>query len=596
MTNRHTVATQDAPAARTMLRGAPNFAQPTSPISTAVQESLDARVSRLQGRKEAWSAVSPRERVVLVDATIARFAALAERWVAACLNAKGIEPDNPAANEEWFLGPYTVFLCLRHLRQSLAEIAGGRRPNIPGPVTTRHDGQVVARVFPATFYDRVLFNGLTAEVWMEPEVTIDNLAETQAVAYNRPSRSSKVALVLGAGNVSSIGVNDMLYKLFVEDQVVLFKLNPVNAYLGPLLEETMDPLIERGFVQIVPGGAAEGAYLCAHTGIDEIHITGSDKTFDAIVFGPGEEGSARKRTRKPLLTKRITAELGNVSPVIVVPGPWSAGDLAYHADLIAATLVNNAGFNCMTTRVIVQHESWSQREALLQHVRRKLAAVPSRAAYYPGASERHAGFVRVHPGAEQLGTPGNGQLAWTLISGLDSADEAEMCFSTEAFCSLSAETAIAARDTIDYLQKAVAFVNDKLWGTLAVTILVHPALMKDPAVAAAVEQAIADLRYGTVAVNYNAGFNYLLGSTTWGAFPGHDIYDVRSGLGSVHNALMFDRPQKSVLRAPFRVKPAPVWLASRAHAANRVAPLLAGLAAYPSLRKLPRIIWASLKA
>src|SRR5947209_18315245 len=162
---------------------------------------------------------------------------------------------------------------------------------------------------------------------------------------------------------------DILYKLFVEDQVVLFKANPVNAYLGPLLEEAFQALITPGFLRIVYGGASEGAYLCNHPGVDEIHITGSDKTFDAIVFGAGPEGAERKAKHQPLLTKRVTGELGNVSPVIVVPGPWSAGDLAYQAEHLVTMLTNNAGFNCNATRVILQHSGWSQREQVLQQAR-----------------------------------------------------------------------------------------------------------------------------------------------------------------------------------------------------------------------------------
>src|SRR5581483_1655232 len=150
---------------------------------------------------------------------------------------------------------------------------------------------------------------------------------TQAVAYANKNHGGRVPLVLGAGNVSSIGPLDVVYKLFVEDQVVVFKTNPVNAYLGPLMEEGFRALVEPGYLRVVYGGAAEGAYLCNSAGVDEIHITGSDKTFDAIVFGAGPEGAERKAAHQPLLDKRITGELGNVSPVIVVPGPWSKKEL-----------------------------------------------------------------------------------------------------------------------------------------------------------------------------------------------------------------------------------------------------------------------------
>src|SRR5260221_11257391 len=226
---------------------------------------------------------------------------------------------------------------------------------------------------------------------------------------------------------------DILYKLFVEDQVVLFKANPVAAYPGPPVEESVSAMIEPGFLPVVYGGAAEGAYLCNHAGIDEIHITGSDKTFEAIIFGPGPEGATRKAEHQPLLTKRVTAELGNVSPVIVVPGPWSDSDIAYHAEHLVTMLTNNAGFNCNATRVIIQHSAWAQGDQLLPEVRQVLSRVPPGAAYYPGAQERQQSFVAAHPDAEQFGTAARGQLPWTLVTGVDPRSEDDVCFTTEAF-------------------------------------------------------------------------------------------------------------------------------------------------------------------
>ena len=95
---------------------------------------------------------------------------------------------------------------------------------------------MVARIFPQTLSDR-FFLGVTADLWMEPGVTVADLPQTQAVVYQDKHHAGKVALVLGAGNVASIAPLDVLYKLFVEDQVVVLKANPVNAYQGPLLEE-----------------------------------------------------------------------------------------------------------------------------------------------------------------------------------------------------------------------------------------------------------------------------------------------------------------------------------------------------------------------
>ncbi len=576
------------------LRGSPQFPPPSSSIVPSTQEAMDASVKSLQAHKDAWVALTIRERIVILDQLIKDFTAITPRWIAACLRAKGVAEDSPAASEEWAAGPWPVLRNLRQLRQSLVDIESSGHPKIPGPVTTRPDGQVVAQVFPQTAYDRIFFMGITGEIWMEPGVTAEELPNTQAVAYQKQDHSGKVALVLGAGNVSSIGPMDILYKLFVEDQVVLLKSNPVNAYLDPLLEESFRALVEPGFLAIAHGGAVEGAYLCNHPDIDEIHITGSDKTFDAIVFGTGMEGATRKAANTPLLSKRITGELGNVSPVIVVPGPWSASDITYQAEHIASMLTNNAGFNCNATRVIINQADWEQRDQLLQQMRAVLASVPTRNAYYPGAQERQHSFIAAHPEAEQIGGASEQQLPWTLIPGIDAQNEDDICFTTEAFCGLFAETTLSATSVADYIDRAVAFANDHLWGTLNATILVHPQSLKVPAVAAALERAVANLRYGAIGINYWAGTAFAMAVPTWGAFPGHSIDNIQSGTGVVHNTLMFSRPQKSVLRGPFRSMPTPPWFVTRGKTGLKVFPKLVNLEAAPSPWKVPAILWSAI--
>ncbi|HEY7976270.1 MAG TPA: aldehyde dehydrogenase family protein [Ktedonobacterales bacterium] len=573
-------------------KGSFQFPTTASGQPASDQATMDAAVQTLQQRKDAWVNVSVRERIALIDRLIRDFHALQGRWVAACLQAKGLAPQDPAAGEEWATGPYATLKHLRQLRSSLSDIERHGSPRIPGPVRTLADGRVVAQVFPQTTYDQIFYMGVTAEVWQQPGVTVESLPQTMAVAYrNKPA--GRVALVLGAGNVSSIGPLDALYKLFVEDQVVVLKANPVNAYLGPLMEEAFRALVEGGYLRIVYGGAAEGAYLCQHPGVDEIHITGSDKTFDAIVWGVGPEAAARKAARTPLLTKRITGELGNVSPVIVVPGPWSQSDLAYQSAHIVSMLTNNAGFNCNATRVIIQREGWNQREQLLQAMRDVFKRTPARAAYYPGSQERYAAFIQAHPEAERYGEARDDTLPWTLITGLDAQASDDICFTTEAFCALFSETTLAADSVAEYVDRAVAFCNQQIWGSLSATLLVHPASLRDPAVAQAVERGIADLRYGTIGVNYWGGVGFALGITTWGAYPGHPLDDIRSGNGVVHNALMFDQPQKSVVRAKFRVTPTPPWFVTRGKTASNVFRQLADLEAQPSLARVPSIAIAA---
>jgi acyl-CoA reductase-like NAD-dependent aldehyde dehydrogenase len=576
----------------TLASQAPQIVTPqilTGAARVSSKTEMDAAVAALQESKGAWTTVTVAERREILAELKARFLGVAERWAALGIEAEGLDPSQPGSGEEALVGPYFILRNLRLLRESLLDIETHGRPRIPGSVRTRPDGQVVARIFPIDLYDRTFYAGVTADVWMEPGVSAQEVPKTQAVAYHAAVRQGRVALVLGAGNVSSIGPMDALYKLFVEDQVVLFKTHPVNVYLGPLIEEAFRPLSDRGFFRVVYGGAEEGAYLCRHPGVDEIHITGSDRTYEAIVFGPGEEGRRRKQANEPVNSKRFTAELGNVSPVIVVPGPWDDGDLDYQAENIATMLTNNAGFNCNAGRVIVQHAGWGRRGDLLARIGRVLSQIPVRRAYYPGAVERFEAFLAAHQTtAEVFGSRAGDKLPWMLIPNLDPEKRDDICFTTEAFCGVFGEAPIEAANVAEYVDKAVAFCNDTLWGTLNVTLIVHPGSLKDPEVKRAVDRAIAGLRYGTVSVNHWAAVGYGLVVTPWGAFPGHTARDIQSGNGFVHNTLMFDRPQKTVVQAPFHVWPKPVWFSTH-KTAHRLTPKLYQFEAAPSLAKLPGI-------
>jgi len=558
------------------------------------RQTLDLAVEELRGDAAEWAALPLAERIALVEELRRDVARVAERWATLSLQAKGIAPDEPAAGEEWITGPYLVLRNLRLLRRSLAAIAAHGRPRIPGPVSTRANGQVVARAFPSDVWDRLLYRGFTGEVWMQPGLTLEELPESQALAYREKGAGGSVVLVLGAGNISSIAPMDALYKLFVEKQVVLLKMNPVNAYLGPVIAEGFRALIARGFFHVVYGGAAEGEYLCRHEGVDEIHITGSDRTHDAIVFGKGEEGARRKAERRPVLVKKITSELGNVTPVIVVPGPWRDSDLALQAANVATQLMYNGGFNCVTSRVIVTWAGWPQRDAFLAALRKVLAAVPPRYAYYPGAEERYAAFLAKHPEGEQFGGRTADRLPWTLIPNLDPARDGDICFTTEAFCGIIGEAPIAAPTIPEFVDRAVSFVNEIVWGTLAAGLIVHPRSLRDPEVTAAVERAVAGLRYGTVSLNQWSAAGYALAVTPWGAFAGSDIFDVQSGLGVVHDTLMFSRVQKTVFRGPFRAWPTPPWFVT-CRTAHLVGQRITSFEVRPSIWKLLGVMAAAVR-
>ena len=52
----------------------------------------------------------------------------------------------------------------------------------------------------------------------------------------KASKAPRLALVLGAGNQTSVVYQDILHMLLVEDCTVVCKLNPLNAFIAPFLE------------------------------------------------------------------------------------------------------------------------------------------------------------------------------------------------------------------------------------------------------------------------------------------------------------------------------------------------------------------------
>ena len=587
--------------------GSPEFA-PEEVLTQRVAHDLDLAVTSVAQNKQVWAETTCEQRIELLNALLVSLQSAAENWVQLSCQAKGHRPNTPAAGEEWLTGPCLVARNLRLLRESISDIAKTGKPRLPAAPLRHTNGQVIVPTFPTSFFDKVLFQGFTAEVWMQAGVTLDNLPDGIAVSYGEhANRQGATCLVLSAGNISSIGPMDAIYKLFVESQVVVVKMNPVNDYLTDSFRIAFEPLIQRGFMAIVQGGAAAGKYLCEHETIDEIHITGSDKTHDAIVYGTGSRGVERKRNREPVCQKRITSELGNVSPVILVPGFWSKSEIAFQAENVASMLVNNAGFNCNSIRVLVTHAGWSQRDEFITALKAAFERIPTRRAYYPGAADRHARFINNRKEVSLMGSADGGALPWTIIhdpqadsdtnhgngntnnGNTNNGGDGEICFTTEAFCSVMAETSITADSVTAYIEQAVAFANHRVWGTLSAAIIVSPQTLKQRDIACGVDQAIADLEFGTVAINHWPGLNFGLCSTTWGAFPGHPPHDIQSGTGVVHNTYMFARPQKTVLRGPFKAFPKPVWFATHRRT-HKIGKSLYRFECAPSLLRIPGVL------
>jgi hypothetical protein len=492
---------------------------------------LDADVATLRAHAAAWALLPLEEKIGHLRAMRAGTIEVASAWVERAAEAKGIS-GTPLVGEEWFSGPYALIVALDRLSATLGALA--RTGTVVPQPSARVDAgeRVEVDIFPLETADRLLLNGVRATTVMQAAVSVETLPQQTAHLYRKRDLPTSVMLVLGAGNISSIAPLDALHALYAQGSVVMLKLNPVNDYLEPFFARIFSSLIDAGYLRIATGGADVGAYLCASDDVDAIHLTGGERTHDAIVFGTGDDAAQRKRAADPLVRKPVTSELGNVTPVIVVPGPWSEADVLFQAAHVATMKLHNAGANCIAAQVLITPQGDPGAARFIDAVRDALRAAPARPTYYPGSRERQLGIVATHPTAESLLPPGGGD-SRTFVPGLDPNNRQEPLFTTEVFGPVLAQTALPGTSAGAFLRNAVDFCNAVLAGTLGAAILIHPRTIAE--LGSAFDDAVRALRYGSVTVRSRSTRGRVW-PTCWPARPGAHFPAIRSNTSAAGSA------------------------------------------------------------
>lgn len=557
---------------------------------------LDAAIKVLDENKDKWARTTPGERIAILAAIKGNLNKVAEGWADEAARKKKIPTGSSLAGEEWVSGPYALMSACNLFMQTLSEIEG-KRHIAHLPLRDLNNGQIAATVVPHSIWDRLLLSGVKADVWMQPGVTHENLAQNTASAYDVQARvrKGKVSLILGAGNIAAIAPLDCFQKLFVEHHVVILKMNPVNDYLTDYLNAALRPLVDFGALRIVKGDTDVGEYLCAHPDVADIHITGAEASHDVIVWGFGEEGRKNKANGTPKNSRHITSELGAVCPTIVVPGPWTKADLSFQAEQITTQKLHNSGFNCVACQMLILPDDWSKTDTLVSKIKQTMAAAPSRPTYYPGAEDRMDAFADNGGATERFARNGSPSCVVVPFQNGDN----DYFENSEVFAPALTINRMSGEDPEAYLRDAIQYANESLHGTLGANILIHPRTIRKIG-KKRFETLVGDLKYGCIAINAWSGLGFLLVQTPWGAFPGHTPENIQSGIGTVHNSFMFDKPERTVITAPFRpfprnllsggltLLPRPPWFVTN-RKADKIGNLLTKFQYKPSFFKLPRI-------
>ncbi|MFC4374252.1 aldehyde dehydrogenase family protein [Nocardia halotolerans] len=557
--------------------------------------AVDVALSELVDGEKRWAATSLSGRRALLDRVRELTGRHAQEWVDAAAGIKGLAADSPLVGEEWTSGPYVMAAGLGALSKTLDILDRGESPLDKASFGVAGD-RVTVDVLPASPFDALLLNGFSAQVWLQRGVSTAAAKANAGLAQLDPSRTQGVGAVLGAGNITSIAPLDVLYELIAHNRVVALKLNPITDPMLPVFAKILAPLIDLGAVRLLTGGAEVGGYLIGNELVDHVHMTGSARTHDAIVWGTGAEAAERRLAGTPKLTKPVTSELGGVSPTIVLPGEWSAADIAFQAEHVATQRLHNGGYNCVAAQAMIISADWAQKDQFLAAVRAAIAKAPARPAYYPGSDDRVAGACESYPGAERLG---GGRV---LVTGL-APSPAEPLLTEEYFAPVFGVVELPGTEA-EFTRAAARTANEAFAGTLGVNIIAEPGTITE--LGASFDELIEDLRYGTVAINAWTGVGYLTPTASWGAFPGHTIDDVQSGIGVVHNAWLIDRVERTVVRGPFRpaprsllrgelaISPKPPWFVGNKTAAS-TGRLLAEFGADPGWLRLPQIFASALR-
>jgi hypothetical protein len=495
---------------------------PTEQALRARQAALSDTLLALRPAPPDLNSEECRQRARLARACLQRLAERAPDWVARSAACKRLPAGSTNVAEEWLSGPLVVARQLRVYAELFDRLAHGKLPTI-------RTGRAIAdrttvRATPSGPWDRLLMPGYTADVITEgdPRQTTSPL-----------SRGGR-AVVLGAGNISAMPLSDTFDAVFLRGSAVALKPSPAHRDLREVFADVSAPLADANRLAIVADDEATARALVSHDHVDAWHLTGARRTLESLLTVPAAAD------------KPWTAEVGNVTPILVVPGRWPASDLRRTAEHVADLLQDNAAANCVTPRLVVTCSRWPQQSEFLRELTRAVHLLPPRFDHLA-----HRGS----PTPESADTRRTDPLQpFAVVEAPDPWDP-RAAWRTESLRPEIGFVGLPGDDCTNYLAAAVDFVHATCEGSLAAHVFAPASVLRSNK--RDVDLTVLRLRHGIVGINTWAGIAFGLIHGPWGA--GEGTHSNLDGRGFAHNALCLVAPRKTVVRGPARPWPLPPW-------------------------------------
>ena len=507
---------------------------------------IDRNINTLRVNSKEFSQISNANLISLFEECINNIKEIAYYWATTGAKNKGVT-DTIAEGEEWLGGPFASVFGIQYYIDTLKDVSK------PLNINSYNNNLNTYKVFPNNILEKIFFPFISAEVKFNKNISFKEIEEYRGYAM-RYKHEPRITLVLGAGNVSSIPLLDTIYHLVAKRSVVYIKLNPVNEYLLPVYEKIFKNFIDLGYVVVSKGSLEESQYMVEHKGINHIHLTGSDETYENIVYGKKLNDEEKKVKNLPKINKKsFSSELGNVTPIVIHPGKWSNSELKFQARKIITSKLNNGGFNCISAQVVILPDSWKHTEKLMKYVKYYMKKVDDRYSYYPKSIEllnkldQDKSYERLND--ESCATP---HLAREIKS--YSKYETSEVWGTSIYFKK-----IEYINESDYSDKVIDYCNNTLWGNLGATVLFKKYKTKKNI--PITNKYVDKLQYGTVAINEWSAIGFIIPALPWGGYPGNRDNDIQSGKDFVHNSLFFESVQNGVVYSKFRMSTLidPLW-------------------------------------
>ena len=190
------------------------------------------------------------------------------------------------------------------------------------------------------------------------------------------------------------------------------------------------------------GETEPASYLVQHKYADTLHITGSDATYNRIVWGHPSEWKDRMAKGQVCNSRYFSCELGCVSPWNIFPGTWDSKSLKHQGKILftktynfffyfflffliflfffiffliynfflfflfffsflfflftffylflikaiqlARSMTFNNGFVCASPKVAIVPQGWEHKSQFIDFVKEELEKIPSKPGYYKG--------------------------------------------------------------------------------------------------------------------------------------------------------------------------------------------------------------------